>query len=82
MKKIPLRICLGTKCYLFGSGDLVETFQNLPEEIQERFELVTVPCFTKCEQPEAKTPIIQVGEDLYYDVRAENLADILKKYEN
>ncbi len=82
MKKTQIRICLGTKCYLFGAGDLVETFQNLPEEIQSRYELVTVSCFTKCESPEAKTPIIQIGEAFYYGVQPEKLLEILKKHDN
>lgn len=80
MSKIKVKICLGTKCYLFGAGDILESFEELDQNIQDAFEIEGSTCLGPCDKKKNKTPIIKVGEDYHFGVRPEEFEQILKDY--
>ncbi len=78
--KFKLKICLGTKCYLFGAGDIIEHFHQLPDHLKKYFEIEGSPCLGPCQKKENETPIIMIEDKYYYGVKGENLANILQDY--
>lgn len=78
----PVSVCLGTACYVKGSGKLMEKLEELlgiqSGEISEdrRFSLDATRCIGAC----GLAPVLTVGEDVYGRLEPEDLSGILAKY--
>lgn len=77
-----LRVCLGTACYVKGSGKLIEQLQNdlnvKPGDItaDKRFTLEAVRCVGAC----ALAPVIIIDGNVHREVSVSVLPEILKEY--
>ena len=75
-------VCLGTACYVKGSGDIVERIsRKLGVEAGSitpdgKFSLDTCRCVGAC----GLAPVMIVGGDVYGKITPDQVADILKKY--
>ncbi len=75
-------VCLGTACYVKGSGDIIEKFkQRLGIEIGQctddgKFSLVATRCIGAC----GLAPVLTVNDDVYGKITADDVDDILSKY--
>ncbi len=78
-----VNVCLGTACFVKGSGMLLEKLQR---ELQieegettsdQRFTLEAVRCIGCC----ALAPAIRIDDDTYAHVRQSKIPSILKKYD-
>ncbi len=78
----PVSVCLGTACYVKGSGKLMEKLEELlkikPGEISAdlQFSLDATRCIGAC----GLAPVITIGEDVYGRLEPNQLAGILEKY--
>ena len=81
--KYKISVCLGTACYVKGSGEIYEKLQELlgiegggctPDG---KFSLEACRCIGAC----GLAPVITVNDDVYGRLTADDVADILKKYE-
>ncbi len=78
----PVSVCLGTACYVKGSGKLMEKLEELlgisNGEISEdrRFSLDTTRCIGAC----GLAPVLTIGEDVYGRLEPDDLKGILAKY--
>lgn len=78
----PVSVCLGTACYVKGSGKLMEKLEEIlgiqSGEISEdrRFSLDATRCIGAC----GLAPVLTVGEDVYGRLEPEDLSGILAKY--
>ena len=78
----PVAVCLGTACYVKGSGilmDKLETLLGIPnggitEDLQ--FSLDATRCIGAC----GLAPVLTIGEDVYGRLEPSMLEDILAKY--
>ncbi len=81
--RYEIGVCLGTACYVKGSGDILEKIKSiLGIDVGEctpdgRFSLVATRCIGAC----GLAPVITVNEDVYGRLVPDDVADILKKYE-
>ncbi|MBQ9993091.1 MAG: NAD(P)H-dependent oxidoreductase subunit E [Clostridia bacterium] len=81
--KYHISICLGTACYVKGSGDILEKFKELlgidAEECTEdgKFSLTACRCIGAC----GLAPVITINDDVYGRLTVDELPGILAKYE-
>ena len=81
--KYKISVCLGTACYVKGSGDIFDEFQRLlgiedggctPDG---KFSLESCRCIGAC----GLAPVITINGDVYGRLTPNELGDILDKYE-
>ncbi len=79
-----ISVCLGTACYVKGSGDI---FEKLSEKLgikegettpDGKFSLVGCRCIGAC----GLAPVLTVNEDVYGRLTVDDVDDILAKYMN
>lgn len=80
--KYKISVCLGTACYVKGSGDI---FDKLKELLQidggectpdGKFSLDACRCIGAC----GLAPVLTVNDDVYGRLTVDDIADILSKY--
>lgn len=80
--KFRISVCLGTACYVKGSGDIynslvqklgVENGQCTPDG---KFSLEACRCIGAC----GLAPVLMVNDDVYGRLSADDIDDILAKY--
>lgn len=80
--KYNISVCLGTACYVKGSGDILDRLsQELGIGAEEctpdgEFSLTACRCIGAC----GLAPVITVNEDVYGRLTADDVPDIIKKY--
>ena len=76
-------VCLGTACYVKGSGDILEKFKELlgidvdgctPDG---KFSLEATRCIGAC----GLAPVFTINEDVYGRITADDVPGILAKYQ-
>lgn len=78
----PVSVCLGTACYVKGSGKLMEKLEELLQikagEISAdlQFSLDATRCIGAC----GLAPVLTIGEDVYGRLEPNQLEGILAKY--
>jgi NADP-reducing hydrogenase subunit HndA len=81
--KYNVSVCLGTACYVKGSGEIFSKLQTLlgikdggcTED--NKFSLESCRCIGAC----GLAPVLTVNEDVYGKLTIDDLPGILKKYE-
>jgi NADH:ubiquinone oxidoreductase subunit E len=80
--KYKVSVCLGTACYVKGSGKILDEFSKaLGIEVGSTsadgmFTLEATRCVGAC----GLAPIVTVNEDVYGKLETKDVADIVKKY--
>ena len=78
----PVSVCLGTACYVKGSGNLMEKLESVlgiknggitPDK---RFSLDATRCIGAC----GLAPVMTVGEDVYGRLTPDDIEGIIAKY--
>lgn len=78
----PIGVCLGTACYVKGSGDILEKIKELlgidVGECTEdgKFSLDATRCIGAC----GLAPVMTIGDDVHGRLTVDDVEDILKKY--
>ena len=80
--KVAISVCLGTACYVKGSGNVINKISELlgvaPGETSAdgKFSLDATRCLGAC----GLAPVITVNEDVYGRLTPDDVKDILAKY--
>ena len=80
--KYEIGVCLGTACYVKGSGDVIEKLKTKlgvdagSTTADGKFSLVATRCIGCC----GLAPVMTVNEDVYGKVTVDELDNILAKY--
>lgn len=81
--KYVVSVCLGTACYVKGSGAVLEEVENVLGvkdgecTADGKFSIETCRCVGAC----GLAPVMIVGGDVYGKITPDQVADILAKYE-
>ena len=81
--QIAIAVCLGTACYVKGSGEVIEEISkqlNVPVGgISEdgRYSLDATRCIGAC----GLAPVMTVNDDVYGRLLPDDVEDIIKKYQ-
>lgn len=78
MKKINLKICMGTMCYVMGGAELKEVLDNLSQDISSFLNISYTPCLGYCMGKE-EPPYIELNGRKIAGVSKTNLIQILKE---
>lgn len=76
-------VCLGTACYVKGSGDILEKVKEiLGIDVGEctpdgKFSVDATRCIGAC----GLAPVMTINDDVYGRLVVDDVADILKKYQ-
>ena len=76
-------VCLGTACYVKGSGDILEKFKELLKIDVDgctpdgKFSLEATRCIGAC----GLAPVFTINEDVYGRITADYVPGILAKYQ-
>ena len=82
--KYKIGVCLGTACYVKGSGDVLAQVEKLlgvsAGEVTPdgRFSIDATRCFGCC----GLAPVMTVNDDVYGRITADGVAAILAKYKD
>lgn len=82
--KYKINVCLGTACYVKGSGIILEKIkEKLNLDVGEctedgKFSLDACRCIGAC----GLAPVMTINEEVYGRLVPEDVGDILKKYED
>ena len=80
--KYNISVCMGTACYVKGSQELLDKISELlgiaPGECTDdvKFSLEACRCIGAC----GLAPVFTVNDDVYGRITADDVADILAKY--
>ena len=80
--KVAVAVCLGTACYVKGSGEIIEEFSkqlDLPvgsTSSDGKYSLEATRCIGAC----GLAPVLTVNEEVYGRLTKADVADILAKY--
>ena len=80
--KYNISVCLGTACYVKGSQELLDKISEIlgiaPGECTDdvKFSLEACRCIGAC----GLAPVFTVNDDVYGRITADDVADILAKY--
>ncbi|MBR5155622.1 MAG: NAD(P)H-dependent oxidoreductase subunit E [Clostridia bacterium] len=81
--KYQIGICLGTACYVKGSGDILEKVKEIlgidvgectPDGL---FSIDATRCIGAC----GLAPVMTINDDVYGRLVVDDVADIIKKYQ-
>ncbi len=66
MKKIEIKICVGTTCFIMGGADLFDKlFDDLPPELLENVQISLNHCLGACSTGQhGLSPYVLVGQTL------------------
>ncbi len=78
MKKVDLKICVGTMCYVMGGAELKDYVENLPEEALQHLNVSFSPCLG-CYNKKETPPYIEFNGQLISGVSKQSLKQILKE---
>ncbi len=81
MKKITVKVCLGTTCFVMGSSYLQELMKIIPERFGEKVEVVGSPCLGLCavNWKYSKAPYVRIDDDVISEATVEK---VLAQIEN
>ena len=80
--EVAIAICLGTACYVKGSGDLLDEFSKQlgikegETSADGKYSLEATRCIGAC----GLAPVMTINEDVYGRLVVGDIPDILKKY--
>ncbi len=81
--KYEIGVCLGTACYVKGSGDILDEIKKeLGIDVEEctpdgKFSITATRCVGAC----GLAPVVTINDDVYGRLEKKDVKDILKKYE-
>lgn len=75
MKKVNVKVCLGTTCFVMGSSNLQELMEMVPNKYGEKVEVFGVPCLGLCsiDWEYSRAPYVKVDEDVVYEATVEKV---------
>ena len=84
-KKIDVKVCLGTTCFVMGASNLQELMDLVPKKYGDKVELTGVPCLGLCsiDWKFSKAPYVKVDDDVIKEATIDKVLEAIdKKLEN
>lgn len=82
--EFTIEVCMGTACYVKGARKVLDKLQETlgiePGETTKdgKFTIETTRCLGAC----SLAPIIKIGDDVHGNIKAEEIPELLKKYQH
>lgn len=81
---MKVKVCVGSRCMLFGAMNIVEQLEGLQEIIKEspdlfideELEIEEIPCIGYCKTTQDKvSPVVIVGEDVLFRASSQEVME-------
>lgn len=75
MKKISVKVCLGTTCFVMGSSNLQELIELVPRKYGDKVEVEGSPCLGLCsiDWEFSKAPYVKVDDEVIKEATVEKV---------
>ncbi len=78
-KKLIVKICTGTLCYVMGGAELQLLDEQLPAELLAQVEIQGSPCLDCCNREDSQgAPFVKVGDRIIASATIEKVIDAIK----
>lgn len=79
-KKIEIKLCIGTLCYLMGGAELQLIQEDLPVEMKDKVKIVTSTCLNHCyKHKDKKPPFVEVNGELIAEANSIKIINHIKQ---
>ena len=81
MKKISVKVCLGTSCFVKGSANFQKLKDIIPEKYGDKVEISSCLCLGICsiKWQQEKTPYVKIDDDIIEEATVEKVINALDK---
>lgn len=81
MKKINVKVCLGTTCFVMGSSNLQELIETVPVKYGDKVEVAGMPCLGLCsiDWEFSRAPYVKVDDDVVYEATVEKVLNAIDR---
>lgn len=81
MKKISVKVCLGTTCFVMGSSNLQELIELVPRKYGDKVEVEGSPCLGLCsiDWEFSKAPYVKVDDEVIKEATVEKVIAAIDK---
>jgi NADH:ubiquinone oxidoreductase subunit E len=83
MSPVNVRICLGTTCFVMGSGQLQSLFDDLPAQFgEDKVNVIGERCFELCSAADsfAKAPFVMVDDEVISSADHNKVVEAVKRH--
>lgn len=79
LKKVKVRVCCGTACFVMGGSDLLTLDEYLLKEEMEKLDFEAVTCLDTCRKnDDEKPPFVTIDDKLYNRMNMTQLVSIIR----
>lgn len=80
-KKIDVKVCLGTTCFVMGASNLQELIDSVPKRYGDKVEVTGVPCLGLCsiDWKFSKAPYVKVDDDVIKEATIDKVFEAIDK---
>ena len=81
MKKVSVKVCLGTTCFVMGSANLQELIEIVPAKYGNKVDVSGVPCLGLCsvDWEFSKAPYVKVNNEVIKEATVEKVLNEIDK---
>ena len=81
MKKIEVRVCLGTTCFVMGSSNLQNLTELIPQKFGDKVEVVGSPCLGVCSTnwEYSKAPYVKVHDTIVQEATVDKVIEEIER---
>ena len=81
MKKVSVKVCLGTTCFVMGSANLQELIEIVPAKYGNQVDVSGVPCLGLCsvDWEFSKAPYVKVNNEVIKEATVEKVLNEIDK---
>jgi len=80
MKKVEVKLCLGTTCFVMGSSKLQELIDIIPEKFGDKVSVSGSACLELCSSSTeySKAPYVKVDDDVVEEATVEKVLEVIE----
>jgi NADH:ubiquinone oxidoreductase subunit E len=80
-KKVSVKVCLGTTCFVMGSSNLQELIEAVPAKYGDKVDVSGVPCLGLCsiDWEFSKAPYVKVNDEVIKEATVEKVLSAIDK---
>jgi NADH:ubiquinone oxidoreductase subunit E len=79
MEKIPVKVCVGTTCYVMGGSELTDLAQSIPGAWKDRVAVEGTVCLDFCRNTaKLKPPFVLVGDQIIDQASTDKVLAVLR----
>ncbi|MBE7706614.1 MAG: hypothetical protein E7Z91_05175 [Cyanobacteria bacterium SIG30] len=81
MKKVEVKVCLGTTCFVLGTSNLQKLSELIPQKYGDEVTVSGSPCLGVCSTKweSSKAPYVKVNNELVQEATVEKVIEEIEK---